>query len=239
MGYRSAVFASIFMFVSTQAPADGVLGSLSTSASEIRGNVVRESGIERATELETSFSGHRGLASVNQSAGVLTNQSNIRSIAIGAGAIAAAESEVKGAIRDNSIEVSGGFREDVITGSFVDTRGIVGVNQASGIATSQTNSLALAVDTRSLAALPGTAQSSDPQGLAEVFVDVGAEALDDEALDASVSGNERQGDPELPRHERLTDSFSGFRGIAQVSQSAGDLNQISNRASISVVTITP
>lgn len=238
MTLRLIVLGWLVWWGAPAALADGVLGSESTSASEISGNLVRESGVERATELSSSFSGHRGLAHINESAGVLNHQANLRSIAIGAGAIAAADHEIESVLSGNQIEVAGGRRENRIIDSFADTRGIVGVNQASGIATRQTNSLALSIDTVSQASLEAGAEAP-ALTVAKGLIDVGAAALDDQALEELVSGNEIQSEPDLPRHEALTDSFTDFRGIAQVSQSAGDLNQISNRAAIAVTRVSP
>jgi hypothetical protein len=42
-----------------------------------------------------------------------------------------------------------------------------------------------------------------------------------------------------PRADILIDSFAGFRGVAQVNQSAGDLNVMGNYVGVSLTTLTP
>jgi hypothetical protein len=108
-----------------------------------------------------------------------------------------------------------GSHEDAIVGSFNDTTGIVGVNQSSGNLNQQANVLVMAVGLR---ATPDVA------------------LLDDHALGDVIptQTDATGGDPTSPRSESIIDSFANFTGIAQVSQSAGNENNISNVIGVSV-----
>jgi hypothetical protein len=58
-------------------------------------------------------------------------------------------------------------------------------------------------------------------------------ALEDSSLGKVNTGNKLISGLPGPKSDVITGSFAGFRGLAQVSQSAGDLNSISNTMNVS------
>jgi hypothetical protein len=58
-------------------------------------------------------------------------------------------------------------------------------------------------------------------------------ALGDAALGETIADNSATGSSN--RADIITDSFAGFRGIAQVNQSSGDLNVVGNSVGFSFV----
>src|SRR5262249_15177424 len=118
----------------------------------------------------------------------------------------------------NMLITSGGSSEDRITNSFSGTTGLVAVNQSAGSFNQQVNVMAI-----------GLGATIGPGDL-----------LGDSAL-ATVSGASsnslQQGAPRASS-DVIDNSFTGFSGIAQVSQSAGDLNVIGNTLAISVTEMT-
>jgi hypothetical protein len=178
---------------------------------------VEESGISHASLIQDSFLNNGGIVSVNQDSGNINNQANVRVIALAAGGadLNLPSVDLARASSDNAVISSGGSHTDSIVGSFNDTTGIVGVNQSSGNLNQQANVLVMAVGLRMTP---------------EVAL------LDDHAL-GDVIPNQTDatgGDPTSPRSESIVDSFNNFTGIAQVSQSAGNQNEVSNVIGVSV-----
>jgi hypothetical protein len=186
----------------------------------LTGNRVEESGVSHSSRIENSFLGNQGLVSVNQDSGNLNNQANVRAIAFANGdaEVVLPGVELSARSSDNEVISSGLPHSDAIVGSFNDTVGIVGVNQSSGNLNQQANVLALAVGLR-----------ISP----EVAI------LEEHDLDAAMPEPCEAVEPTEPRTETLMDSFTNFRGIAQVSQSAGNQNIISNVIGISVDQMGP
>ncbi|HET7853560.1 MAG TPA: hypothetical protein VFM04_03790, partial [Candidatus Methylomirabilis sp.] len=60
-------------------------------------------------------------------------------------------------------------------------------------------------------------------------------ALGDAALGETIADNSASGSSN--RADIITDSFAGFRGIAQVNQSSGDLNILGNTVGVSFTRI--
>lgn len=170
----------------------------------IVGNALVDHGTARHNRLVDSFNDALGIQSVNQSAGDLGNQANIRAIAVGRLGVVAASIAVTVEFSDNRLTVTGGERDNRIVNSFNNTTGIVGVNQSAGSMNSQANLAAIAV------------------GLGPA--DGGFLSLTDLSLGAIKSGNEESIDPGIPRRNAKVDSFNDFTGVAQVNQVAGEGN---------------
>ena len=188
----------------------------------LEGNRVEESGIGHSSLIQDSFLRNQGLVSVNQDSGNINNQANVRVIAFAQGdaQVVLPEIELSARSRDNQVISTGGMpHTDAIVGSFNDTTGIVGVNQSSGSLNQQANVVAIAVGLR---ASPGVA-ILDEHDLGAVLPEPSADGVE----------------PTEPRSETIVDSFANFRGIAQVSQSAGNENNISNVIGISVNVMDP
>ena len=206
--------------VAAAAGGGGAAWGLAIVDQTLIGNTVEEYGVNRQTVIEDSVQGNLGILSINQESGNFNNQANVRVIAIaaGAGSKALGISVVRSTTSQGNVVISGGgTRETRISSSFNGTRGIVGVNQSAGNLNQEANVLVLGV---------GLALGAD------VF------AVEDISL-AQVSGdNTLIQDPEVKRADTLVDSFTDFRGIAQITMSSGDLNSIANNLALSVTTVT-
>jgi len=177
------------------------------------GNVMQEGRAASLAVVRDSFQNNRGIIGANQNTGNLNNQANVQVIAhvSGGPTIRLGEATVEQRLVDNTIVTSGAARQDLIENSFGGTVGIVGINQSAGNLNNQANVVVLTLGR-------GT----------------GVTALEDSTLGKVNTGNKLIPGPAGPKSDAIVGSFAGFRGLAQVSQSAGDLNQISNTMNVSV-----
>jgi hypothetical protein len=184
------------------------------------GNTVTQTNIASLSAIDQSINDNVGIIDVNQDSGNFNNQANVVAIAVAqsggtvVGATAVAFAQRSG----NTLITSGGSSEDRITGSFNNTTGLVAVNQSSGSLNQQVNVVVIG--------LGANVGSTD--------------ALSDSAL-AGVSGatdNTLKQGAARSRADVIDGSFGNFHGIAQVNQSAGDLNVISNTLAVSVTEMT-
>lgn len=180
-------------------------------------NVVTEQNVFHTALLDGGFNGNSGIIGVNQSAGNVNNQTNVRAFALtGLGAIQAAQADVLMEMHDNTVTTSGGGLTAGINNSFNNTTGVVGVNQVAGSLNEQANVLAMSMGA-------GAGQDSI--------------ILDDAtlALVGTPDQNTVNEDPNRPQSAGVTNSFNNFTGIAQVNQVAGDLNRVNNVMALSVM----
>lgn len=193
----------------------GATGGIVIAHQSIGGTAVDEVGVHRATSIENSFNQGHGVFGVNQDAGNFSNQGNVVAIALGQGdgVEQMLSVSVEQERTDNLVVSAASTSELRIAGSFNDMTGIVGVNQSAGHANNQIN-----------VALVG------------VGLSVGTDALvvdDHDLQDERGSGEDLL--PQAPSEgPTLTDSFQNFRGIAQVSQVNGSLNDVRNVLSVSI-----
>jgi hypothetical protein len=176
-------------------------------------NVMQEGLAASLAVVRDSFQNNRGIIGANQNTGNLNNQANVQVIAhVSDGpTIRLGEATVEQRLSDNTIVTSGAARHDLIESSFGGTVGIVGINQSAGNLNNQANVVVLTIGKGA-----------------------GVVALEDSTLGKVNTGNKLIPGPAGPRSDVIIGSFAGFRGLAQVSQSAGDLNQISNTMNVSV-----
>ncbi len=172
------------------------------------GNRIEERDVVSRSVMHGSFQDGRGVLSVNQASGNINNQANVRVLAFAEGeglvydlSLATSARSIK-----NTVISSGGDYEDRISNSFGGGVGIVGINQSAGSLNQQMNVVVLGI---------GVALGSEA-------VVLGDAALGETIADNSISGVSAN------RADIITDSFTGFRGIAQVNQSSGDLNMLGN-----------
>jgi hypothetical protein len=183
------------------------------------GNRVEDHNPGLRAHVEQSLRNNVGIVSVNQNAGSVNNQANVRVLAlVGSASDLAAVlhlADIAGAaVRTGNTAIStGASREDLLVGSFDGSVGVAGLNQSAGNLNQQANLLAL------------TFGHTGPPG--EVV------ALQDAALGV-VSGDNVVDDRVATRTDQIADSFRGFRGVAQVSQVSGDLNVVRNAMTLSV-----
>lgn len=184
----------------------------------VSGNVIDEDGISHRSAIEGSFSGGRGLLNVNQDSGNANNQANVRVVAFAAKDAGIQVLEIDAALEreNNTVVPSEGAREDRLVDSFNDTVGVVGINQSSGNANQQANLLVVGI---------GLMVGSEALLLGDHALETLFPEAPDPALLAAPSG---------PRTETVSDSFQNFNGVAQVTQSAGDLNVMQNVLGVSI-----
>ncbi len=197
----------------------GAVMAEATVSQALIGNRVEEENISRHTLISDSLNDNRGILSVNQEAGNLNNQANVRALVIGeTGPQFQYLDAWRSAFRvDNTLISVGGERENRIEGSLGNTQGIVGINQSSGNMNQQANVLALAF---------GNVTGPEFSALADSEL---GEVSADNTLIQGASGS---------RKDVITDSFTDFRGgVVQVSQSSGDLNVVGNSAVVSFTVI--
>jgi hypothetical protein len=176
------------------------------------GNRIEERDVISTSVMHDSFVDGRGILSVNEASGHINNQANVRVLVIGDGeglvydySLAVSARSIK-----NTVISTGGEYENRITNSFGGGVGIVGVNQSAGSLNQQVNVLVL-----------GIGVALGPEVVALGDADLGGTIAEN-----SVSSGGH-------RSDIITDSFAGFRGIAQVNQSSGDLNIVGNAVGFS------
>jgi len=184
------------------------------------GNRVVERNVTSRGLIQDAFQDNQGILSVNQAEGSLNNQAMVRVLTLGPVDTPIQGLDLAGSARslDNTVISSGGERENRISNSFGGTVGIVGVNQSAGNLNQQANVLVLGL---------GAAIGSEMVALGDATLG-----------DISAGNTVKQEGPAGPRANILTDSFAGFRGIAQVNQSAGDLNVLGNFVGLSLTVLT-
>lgn len=181
------------------------------------GNRIEERDVVSRSVMHNSFQDGRGILSVNQASRNLNNQANVRVLALAEGEGLVYDLSLPTSARSikNTVISSGGDYEDRISNSFGGGVGIVGVNQSAGSLNQQVNVVVLGI---------GVALGSEA-------VVLGDAALGETIADNSISGVSAN------RADIITDSFTDFRGIAQVSQSSGDLNMLGNTVGFSFTRI--
>lgn len=196
--------------------ATGVVSGTTAAAQVIADNHIEESGVISRVLLQDAFQGNAGIVNVNQEAGNVNNQANVRVLAFLAtevgSIIGALNLTVSQVATNNTVVSDGGERGTRIANSFGNTAGIAGVNQTVGSANNQLNVLAMVVgDTLGPDALP----------------------MGDTTLGQVSSGKRDAQAAAGSRADVIENSFANFRGIAQVNQSSGDLNSVGNVVGVS------
>lgn len=193
------------------AAMDGVSAQALVTQIQI-GNAMKEGLNPSVSMVRESFQSNRGIIGANQNTGNLNNQANVQVIAHVSGepTIRLGEATVEQRLVDNTIVTSGAARKDLIENSFGGMVGIIGINQSAGNLNNQANVVVLTLGKGS-----------------------GVVALEDSSLGKVNTGNKLMPGPTGPKSDVIVGSFAGFRGLAQVSQSAGDLNQVSNTMNVS------
>jgi hypothetical protein len=214
---------SVTTIVGVEAVVGASRGALEGSAivnQTLIGNQVVERNVTSRDLIQDAFQDNQGILNVNQAAGNLNNQAIVRVLTLGPVDTPIQGLDIEGSARslNNMVISSGGEREDRISNSFGGTVGIVGVNQSAGNLNQQANVLVL-----------GLGATLGPEVVALGEATLG---------EVSARNTVKQEGPAGPRAEILTDSFAGFRGIAQVNQSAGDLNVMGNSVGLSLTVLT-
>jgi hypothetical protein len=180
------------------------------------GNYFEERDVISTSIMQGTFVDGRGILSINQASGNLNNQANVRVLAFtdGEGVLYDLSLATSARSIKNTVISYGGEYENRISNSFGGAVGIVGVNQSAGSLNQQVNVVVL-----------GIGVALGPEVVALGDADLGGTIADNSV---SSGGN---------RSDIITDSFTGFRGIAQVNQSSGDLNIVTNSVGFSFTRI--
>lgn len=196
---------------------DSAAISVSAATQGTIGVVVVTSGQESAS-FTNSGNQSTGIQMINQDAGNANSQANMATLSLtdGTNTLTASGAFGEQILLNNSVTSTGGSLSTEIIDSFNDSTGYVAINQAAGAVNQQLNLLALS--------------------LGEDMGASNAELLGDSALShISISeGNILDLEEDPTRHMVIEDSFNGFQGVAQVNQTAGHFNQVSNTISASV-----
>ncbi len=222
-GAGSDLSVSVNTIVGVEAVVRAGAGALEGAAiaeQALIGNRVEEQNAIRRVLIQDAFQDNQGILNVNQEAGNLNNQANVRVLAVGSADSLVEGLDFGGSSRGahNTLISSGGEREDRIVNSFGGTAGIVGANQSAGNLNQQANVLIL-----------GIGAALGPEVVALGDATLGEVSALDTVKQKGAGG---------PRADIITDSFAGFRGIAQVNQSAGDLNSLRNVFGFSLTVVT-
>jgi hypothetical protein len=180
------------------------------------GNYFEERDVISTSIMQGTFVDGRGILSINQASGNINNQANVRVLAFtdGEGVLYDLSLATSARSIKNTVISYGGEYENRISNSFGGAVGIVGVNQSAGSLNQQVNVVVL-----------GIGVALGPELVALGDADLGGTIADNSV---SSGGN---------RSDIITDSFTGFRGIAQVNQSSGDLNIVTNSVGFSFTRI--
>jgi len=176
------------------------------------GNTVTMTNGARAA-LEKSFQNFEGVAGVNQNAGDGSSQANIVSISratAGGGAIAVADTVQH--LFGNSVADRAPQLETLIADSFNNASGVVGINQSAGALNQQINALAVAFSI-----------GGEGEAPAAMIGDVELGSI------STNTDNQYESTEDQTRTTGVVNSFNNFTGVAQVSQAAGSLNQVSQK----------
>lgn len=194
------------------------LSSDGTTVQSLQDNTVTDLTTGHSALIEGSFNESTGAIGVNQSAGTANNQANVYAAAFGSaeiGALRVNDADVVQRLQGNSLTTNVETLTAGIHDSFNNTAGIVGVNQAAGNLNNQANVVALTF--------------GGDAGPAATLLDEAALAQVGEKADNS---HDEQTDTDTSA--TITNSFNNFKGVAQVNQVAGNLNQVANVVGVSV-----
>lgn len=191
-------------------------------------NYVESSNNKNEDKINKSFTDFNGIAQVNQASGSINNQGNVVAAAVVSGSKSALDAEAALQLNnDHNTLLSGSnnkpdgtsgyldhnfFKGDVLTDSidysFNNFTGLAQVNQSAGYMNNQNNVVALAADKNG-----------------------GIVALADSALSMSNTYNNAFISNAYFSNS-INNSFQHFTGLAQVSQSAGSMNNQANVVAI-------
>ncbi len=189
------------------------------SMASIYGNKLTEAGTNNlANTVNGSFQNFQGVAALNQASGTLNSQANLLAVTMGSGGgLQLNGSGLSSQVRNNTLTLAPGASSNysaIIGGqSFWGGSGIAMLNQVSGNMNVQLSQVGLNIGAGAVTAL-SSQQLSAISAHNRVNIPAGA------AMNAKV---------------KLDDgAFQNFTGVANVSQVAGNLNQVMTAININV-----
>ncbi len=174
-------------------------------------NSVDARGVSNLDSVCDSFNQFSGISQLNQASGSMNNQGNVVTAAVAANcdAALAAQADVQLGNGYNQLSISGGTcLTDSIDHGFSDFTGLAQVNQSAGFMNNQSNTVALAADKNG-----------------------GIVACADASL-AMCNTNNSACVSCANTVNSVSNSFNCYSGLAQVSQSAGSMNNQANVVTI-------
>jgi hypothetical protein len=203
------------------ATAAGIGSAEVVATQSLVGNTLTVEGGSSAVDFLGSGNDLSGVFGINQEAGNMNQQANIRSIVVvdAGGGLADLRLDVNTTqeLTDNHILLRDtGPRSVSIADSFNGGSGIVGINQSAGNLNQQLHVVVVGVGVN---VGPDAIQLGDAQ-LGQIGTDV-----DNTLTEEGVQG---------PRTNTLANSFNDFHGIAQVSQATGDMNRVTQSVGVSI-----
>jgi hypothetical protein len=194
----------------------GASSSLIRIATYTAGNTVIDHGTKQYSTIQSSFGGNQGAMLFNQDSGNINSQANVLVLSL-------ARSDnnsyldstliVTDEFVGNTVAIYGGERANKIESSFHGAKGIALVNQTSGNLNVQRNVMNVGL------------------GLAagDTFVSV-----NERHLSAHRGDNTLTSDGTTKLSNTIDGSFTGYRGVAAVTQTAGEGNIVTNSVSIGI-----
>ena len=170
--------------------------------------------------IDNSGQGNTGIVSLNQAAGSVNQQANLRALALGDAALSQTGlNQVQNAPATNPLAAQPDARAVIQGNAFAGSQGLLGINQTAGSANQSSNLATISV---------GTGTQS------------GTAALSDSWL-ASASTGSQNGSRTVPATRpnastELSDqAFQGASGVIQLNQIAGTMNHASNSFSLQIL----
>lgn len=218
-----------------QDAAGGIVPGFSGAVSQIlEGNTLTQNGSNQSTSIGNALQGTTGIVTINQSAGNLNNQAIAAFLSVSESAtypnvLATA------ILQNNTLETTNAFYSVSIgPQAFQGGQGLVAVNQVAGNMNNQLTTLAVSVGRQ-----PG------PNGSANVAFTTGTGtalvALSNAQLTQIVASQNNQvtNNGSLTARAQLEDgAFQDFKGVAAVTLTAGNLNQVMHHVALQI-SVTP
>jgi hypothetical protein len=173
-----------------------------TSTTSIAKNTLTEKNTDNfLSSIFGSVKENTGIISINQSAGSVNNQSNLRAfvLSVDSEAVEAINIANHSELKRNTIEVTARKRQDLIDESFGDNSILLGINQTAGNLNQQSNTAVVMMG--------------------------GLVSLTDEELLKTHAYNDMTSQQNIEILEDIiTDCFVNSKGVFQVTQAAGNVN---------------
>jgi hypothetical protein len=197
-------------------------------------NQISEMGLSSATAINSSFQGSRGIMSINQATGSVSNQGAVVKVDKTSGISLPTKFSVGMSLGNNSLVTSNSDYSVTISGeSFRGSSGIAAINQAAGNLNNQVTAVGVSVGGVQPTTVQPTIMFNRVDGTS-VLTGLSTDQLS--AVIAS-SGNTVTSTGNQKASATVQDgAFKDFTGLAAVTQVAGNMNQVVNSLRVNVNT---
>ena len=196
-------------------------------------NLISEMGLSSAAAINRSFQGSRGIMSMNQAAGSLSNQSVVVKVDMTSG-ISLPKFSVGMSLGNNSLITGNSDYSVTISGeSFRGSSGIAAINQAAGNLNNQFTAVGVSVGGVQPTTVQPTIMFNRVEGTSVL---TGLSSAQLSAVIAS-SGNTVSLTGNQKASATVQDgAFKDFTGLAAVTQVAGNMNQVATSLRVNINT---